>query len=32
MFGVIVAAIAFYLRLSKKKDELEDIAYEKSMA
>ncbi|XXH00281.1 hypothetical protein Hte_006623 [Hypoxylon texense] len=32
MFGVIVAAVAFYLRLSKRRDELEDLAFEKSMA
>ncbi|KAI1377379.1 peptidyl-prolyl cis-trans isomerase B [Hypoxylon crocopeplum] len=31
LFGVILAAIAFYLRLSKRRTEREDAAYEKTM-
>ncbi|KAF3064292.1 Peptidyl-prolyl cis-trans isomerase B [Daldinia childiae] len=32
LFGVILAAIAFYIRLSKKRGDRDDIAYEKTMA
>ncbi|KAI1410960.1 peptidyl-prolyl cis-trans isomerase B [Hypoxylon sp. FL1857] len=32
LFGVVLAAVAFYLRLSKQRSERDDIAYEKTMA
>ncbi|KAI0379945.1 peptidyl-prolyl cis-trans isomerase B [Hypomontagnella monticulosa] len=32
LFGVIMAAIAFYLRLSKQRGSRDDVAYEKTMA
>ncbi|KAI2623289.1 peptidyl-prolyl cis-trans isomerase B [Hypoxylon sp. NC1633] len=32
LFGVILAAIAFYIRLSKRRTEQEDAGYEKTMA
>ncbi|KAI1663007.1 peptidyl-prolyl cis-trans isomerase-like protein B [Daldinia decipiens] len=32
LFGVILAAIAFYIRLSKKRGDRDNIAYEKTMA
>jgi hypothetical protein len=32
MFGIIVAAIAFYVRLSRRKGTMEDVGYEKNLA